>query len=96
MHNERNANISLLFKGNSRNSKIWVFFVALVIRGLVVVIATASLKAWQTKTLHVFPHSLLILALRFTDWTVILFPQTALTLIVCCNGRTLCFLSGAK
>jgi len=55
------------------------FFVALVLRSLVVVIGTASLKAWQTKTLHVFPHSLLIVALRFADWTVILFPQTAHT-----------------
>jgi hypothetical protein len=58
----------------------------------VIIIGTASLKAWQTKTLH----SLLILASRCIDWTAIFFPQTALTPIVHSNGRTLHSLPGAN
>jgi hypothetical protein len=53
-------------------------------------------KSLANKNPTICPHSLLILAVRFTNWRVILLPQTALTLIVSSNGRTLCSLSGAN
>jgi len=46
-------------------------------------------KSLESKNPAFYPHSVLIPALRFTDWTV-------LTLIVRSNGRTMCSLSGAN